>query len=135
MMRSSRQGAIPSDYGVLIEMLDDLGERLSTLEAPSGEALANALPRLNKAVEELQLLVTNIEQTLTDFIQNDVDDIVDARIAIALASYMSGNVAIGGELLVNGAVQLPGARSTDLSGASDRVTAWISGDGRLGHTA
>lgn len=134
-MRSSRVGAIPSDLGPLIDMLRDYGDRIQRLEAPSGETVNATVSRLTKVVADLSALVANMEQVLTDFIQNDVNDIVDARIAIALASYFAGSVSIGGELLVNGAVQVPGARATDLSTAEDRVTAWISGDGRLGHTA
>lgn len=134
-MRSSRVGAIPSDLGPLIDMLRDYGDRIQSLEAPSGETAYATIPRLTKVVEDLSVLVNNIEATLTAFIEEDVVLIVDARVQIALASYFSGNVSIGGELLVNGAVQVPGARATDLSTAEDRVTAWISGDGRLGHTA
>ncbi|MBT2494233.1 hypothetical protein J7E45_01310 [Microbacterium sp. ISL-59] len=134
-MRSSRQGAIPSDLGGLIDLLRDYEDRIQKLEAPSGETLNATVPRLTKVVADLSILVNNIEATLTAFIENDVNDIVDARIAIALASYFAGSVSIGGELLVNGAVQVPGARATDLSTAEDRVTAWIGGDGRLGHTA
>lgn len=133
-MRNSRRGAIPSELGQLIDTLDDFAIRIRRLETPSGSDLGSALRKANDGVAQLRLLVDNIQQTLTEFIQNDVDEIVDARVAIALASYMSGNVAIGGELLVNGAVQLPGARATDLSTAEDRATAWLAGDGRLGHT-
>ncbi|WP_372469211.1 hypothetical protein ACCO44_08145 [Microbacterium maritypicum] len=117
-------------------MLRDYGDRIQSLEAPSGETVNATVSRLTKVVADLSVLVNNIEATLTAFIENDVNDIVDARIAIALASYFSGSIAIGGNLLVNGTVQLPGARLTDLSIAEDRTVAWLAGagDDRLGHT-
>lgn len=127
-MRSSRQGAIPSELGFLIDQLDGIEDRLRTLESPSGEAL-------NSTVAKLQALVANIQATLTDFIDNDVTAIVDARVAIAIASYMSGNVSIGGELFVNGPVTMPNVYNTDvvaLGGA--RTAVWVRTGGRMGHT-
>lgn len=53
MVRTSRQGAIPSDLGSLIELLRDLDSRVGTLEAPSGETAGAALPRTVSNVEEL----------------------------------------------------------------------------------
>jgi len=50
-MRSSRQGAIPSELGWLIDTLDSYEERLRTLEAPSGEGLSNAVARLQGLVK------------------------------------------------------------------------------------
>lgn len=44
-MRNSRQGALPSEIGWLIDELDDFASRLRTLESPSGESLGNALRR------------------------------------------------------------------------------------------
>ena len=49
-MRSSRQGAIPSELGNLIDELDDLQRRLRTLEAPSGETLSNTVAKLSALV-------------------------------------------------------------------------------------
>lgn len=89
--RSSRQGPIVGPYGGLIEELNDILGRIAKLEAPSGESLANVVPRLEKAIAELNVLV-------------------------------------------NGAVQVPAARATDLSTAEDRAVAWISRNGLLGHT-
>ena len=42
-MANIRRGAIPSELGWLIDMLDDYGDRLRTLEAPSAEAMNNLL--------------------------------------------------------------------------------------------
>lgn len=53
MVRSARQGAIPDDYAALIQRMDDLLDRVKTLEQPSGEAMGNTLPRTNANVEEL----------------------------------------------------------------------------------
>lgn len=51
MPRSSRQGAIPSDLGSLIDALDDYERRLKILEAPSGESLSAAVERLQQIVK------------------------------------------------------------------------------------
>lgn len=45
MVRSSRQGALPTELGPLIDDLDDLKRRIARLEQPSGESLGNVLPR------------------------------------------------------------------------------------------
>lgn len=134
LMRSSRQGAIPSDIGKLIDDLNDIERRLGKLETLSGEALSSTVRRLNDTVATLETLVETTEATPTEFIENDVEAIVDARTAVALAEYFVGDVTVDGALTVAGVVTVPGARATDLGAASSRVTAWIAGDGRLGHT-
>lgn len=148
--RSSRQGAIPSELGDLIDELDDIERRLRTLEAPSGESLSST-------VTKLQDLVANITETLNNYMAGrrtdaQIDAAIDAKIAAALAAAFAGNVSITGSLTVNGAlaaaslstggaltaggtVTLTGARATSLVSASNRVTAWLAGDGRLGHTS
>lgn len=127
-MRSSRQGAIPSDLGWLIDELDSFGTRLRSLEAPSGESLGNTVAKLTD-------LVTNIQATLTDFIENDVTTIVDQRVAIALASYMSGNVSIGGALFVNGRLTAPGVYALNVVTAGrPRTAVWVDSAGEVGHT-
>ncbi|RAZ34821.1 hypothetical protein [Microbacterium sp. SMR1] len=149
-MRSRRQGSIPSDIGDLIDELDDLGERVRALEAPTGEALSST-------VAKLQGLVANITETLNNYMAGrrtdaQIDAAIDAKIAAAIAAAFAGNVSITGSLTVNGAlaaaslstggsltaggtVTLTGARGTSLVSAPNRVNAWLAGDGRLGHTA
>jgi len=114
----------------ILAQLDAVKRRLDDLESATGTQRYQSVAKLRELVEEFQ-------QTLTDFIQNDVNTIVDQRIAIALASYFSGNISIGGSLVVNGAVQFPGARATPLGSAPNRVAAWLAGpgDARLGHTS
>ena len=127
-MRSSRVGAIPSDLGWLVDELDGISARLRTLEAPSGEALSST-------VAKLSALVTDIQTTLTDFIDNDVTAIVDARVAIALASWFSGNVSIGGALFVNGRVTAPGIYALNVVTAGrPRTAVWVDSAGEVGHT-
>ncbi|WP_426621466.1 hypothetical protein [Microbacterium sp. As-52] len=116
------------DYDRIALELKGLKDRLSDLEAPNGT-------QLFKTVAKLELLVNDIQAQLAEFIANDVEAIVDQRVAIALASWFSGSVSIGGNLFVNGTVTVPGARATPLSTAPNRVAAWIAGDGRLGHTS
>lgn len=128
MRRSSRTGAIPSEIGWLVDELDQIQERLRTLEAPSGEALSST-------VAKLQALVTDIQAQLNAWnVGRWTNDQIDARIYAIVGSILAGNVTIGGQLNVLGNVTMPAARALDLSSASGRVTAWISGDGRLGHT-
>lgn len=50
-MRSSRQGAIPSPIGKLIDDLNAIERRLRILETPSGESLAATGPRLQALAE------------------------------------------------------------------------------------
>lgn len=127
-MRSSRQGAIPSELGWLIDELSDLSDRIRTLEAPSGESLSNT-------VAKLQALVTDIQSQLDAWNAGRWTNAqIDARIYAIIGSILAGNVTIGGQLNVLGNVTMPAARALDLTAASGRVNAWLAGDGRLGHT-
>lgn len=134
MMRSSRLGAIPSELGDLIDELNAIQDRLRKLEAPSGEAL-------NQTVAKLTDLVTDIQSQLDAWAAGrrtdaQTDAIIDQKVAAYVASVLAGNVSVGGQLRVEGAVVLPTVRSTDLSSAPNRVTVWQAGpgDARLGHT-
>lgn len=121
---------MPSEIGPLLDTLAELQARVSTLEAPSGEALSST-------VAKLQALVADIQDQLDAWTASRwTNSQIDARIATLIASYMSGNVSIGGDLNVVGVVTMPGVRNTDLSSASNRVTMWQAGPGddRLGHT-
>lgn len=53
MRRSSRQGAIPSDLGDLIDELDDIQRRLGILEAPSGESIGNTVAKLEESMNQI----------------------------------------------------------------------------------
>jgi len=119
----------PTDaYDRIALELKNIADRLDTLEAPSGTSLY-------KAVAKLEVLVNDIQAELADFIANDVTAIVDARVAIAIASYMSGNVSIGGELFVNGPVTMPNVFNTNIVPlGGSRYAAWVRDGGRLGHT-
>lgn len=115
--------------------LKTINDRLDALEAPTGTSLY-------QSVDKLKALVEDMQQQLADFIANDVGALVTAAVTAALAGNISiggnltvaGAVTMPGNLTVNGTVTMPGARATDLTSASSRVTAWIAGDGRLGHT-
>lgn len=110
-------------------------DRLDALEAPTGTSTY-------QTVDKLKALVEDIQQQLADFIAHDVGALVTAAVTSALAGNVSiggnltvaGAVTMPGNLTVSGTVTMPGARATDLTSASSRVTAWIAGDGRLGHT-
>jgi hypothetical protein len=120
-MRSSRQGAIPSELGWLIDELDGFSERLRTLEAPSGESLSST-------VAKLQALIANIQAQLDAWVLTRYDNAtVDARIATAISTTLAGNVSIGGALLV------PNAYNTDITWK--RRTGWWGNDGRAGYAS
>jgi hypothetical protein len=120
-MRSSRQGAIPSELGWLIDELDGFSERLRTLEAPSGESLSST-------VAKLQALIANIQAQLDAWVLTRYDNAtVDARIATAISTTLAGNVSIGGALLV------PNAYNTDITWT--RRTGWWGNDGRAGYAS
>lgn len=127
-MRSSRQGAIPSELGNLIDELDDIQQRLRTLEAPAGESL-------NSTVAKLQALVANIQAqldawTATRYTNSTIDEkdaAVVAQIQPAINATLGGNVSIGGEFRV------PNAYNFDIT--YTRRTAWWGNDGRAGYAS
>jgi hypothetical protein len=115
-MRSSRQGAIPSDLGWLVDELDALSERLRTLEAPSGEALSST-------VAKLTALVANIQAQLDAWAASRWTNAqIDSRIAAPPFA-----VSMGAELYV------PNAYNFDIT--YTRRTAWLGNDGRLGYAS
>lgn len=133
-MRSSRQGAIPSPIGGLIDDLNDIKRRLSILEAPSGEALSSTVAKLQALVADIQ---AQLDAWAADRWTNaQIDARIDQKVAAYVSSILSGNVSIGGALTVQGAVRMPTVRSTDLTAAPNRVIVWQAGPGddRLGHT-
>lgn len=127
-MRSSRQGAIPSELGELIDELDAIQDRLHKLEVPSGEAL-------NQTVAKLQALVTDIQAELDAYMagrytngQIDAKDAaVAAQINPAIAATLAGNVTVAG-VFYN-----PPAYSFDIT--YTRRGAWVGNDGRLGYAS
>lgn len=126
-MGNSRRGAIPSELSWLIDELASFDERLDTLEAPSGENLANAVAKLTD-------IVTNLQTYLDDYIANDLPGIVTAEVAAQLAAAFAGNVTIGGELHVGGRVFFPTA-PTRVFVVEPRAIAWLdTSTGELGRT-
>lgn len=150
MGRSTRQGAIPSELGWLVDELDDFADRLRTFEAPSGESLSNTVAKLQALVADIQAQLDT--WAASRWTNAQIDARIDSKVAAAIAAAFAGNVTITGSLAVNGAlvaaslstagalsaggtVTLTGARGTSVATASGSVAAWLAGDGRLGHTA
>lgn len=147
-MRNSRQGAIPSDVGGLIDELDDIQRRLRTLEAPSGEALGNTVPKLQALVADLRSQVE--AWAATRWTNAQIEAQIDSRVNAAIAAAFAGNVAITGSLTVNGAiaaaslstggsltaggaVSLPEVFNTNLAAlGGSRSTVWAREGGRMG---
>lgn len=126
-MTRLNRGRIPSELGFLIDTLDDIERRLRTLEAPDGQQFA-------RVIAELQELVANLEARMTDFIENDVEALVDTKVAAAIAALLAGNVSIGGTLSVAGAVYFPDVPATTFV-VEPRAVTWVdTSSGRLGRT-
>lgn len=119
-MRSSRQGAIPSELGWLVDELDDVADRLKILEAPSGEALSST-------VAKLQSLVANMQAQLDAWAAGRWDNAtILAQINARILAVLGGSVTIGG------AFYAPDAVAFNITAA--RRTAWLEdATGRLGY--
>lgn len=130
-MRSSRQGAIPSDLGWLVDELDGFADRLRTLEAPSGEALGST-------VAKLTALVANIQAQLDAYNASRYTNAqIDAAISNAIAAALAGNVTIGGTLNVGRVTTSDlfvslSAFSTVIG--ATRAAVWVDNAGRIGRT-
>lgn len=117
------------DMRAVPEALRDIRRRLSELEAPTGTQAFRSVAKLEVALAELEVLVNNIEATLTDFIENDVEALVDTKVAAAIAAALAGDVVIGGKLTVLDAF------TRDLTAISgSRKSLWIHESGDLGVT-
>lgn len=128
MARNVRRGPLPSEIGDLIDTLDDLEARLQTLEAPSGEALANTVATLQALVEDIQAQLDAYLLTRYTNSQVDAKDAaVAAQIQPAINSTLSGNVTVGGEF------RAPNAYNTDITWT--RRTGWWGNDGRAGYAS
>jgi hypothetical protein len=124
------------------------------ISSPSGTQQFNAVPKLQEAIAALQqqqsiladqqialagqqaqltALVANIDATLTDFIQNDVDEIVNASVASAInAALSASDITIGQP---GGTVHIPALYSTDITATGrPRIVVWVDADGLVGHT-
>jgi hypothetical protein len=127
-MRSRRQGSIPSDLGWLVDELDDIAERLRTLEAPSGEALGSTVAKLSALVANIQAQLDAWTATRYTNTQIDTkDNAVAAQIYPAINATLAGNVTVGG-VFYN-----PPAYNFDIT--YTRRTAWLGNDGRLGYAS
>jgi hypothetical protein len=130
-MRSSRQGAIPSDIGWLVDELDSLSSRLDTLEAPSGEALGSTVAKLSALVADLQAQLDAWVLSRYDNATVDAKDAaVVAQISPAISSALAASGTIGGNITIGGEFRSPNAYAFDIT--YTRRTAWLGNDGRLG---
>lgn len=150
MRRSSRQGAIPSELGDLIDELDDVQRRLRILEAPSGEALGNTVAKLQALVAGIQAQID--AWAATRWTNEQITAEINSRVNAAIAAAFAGNVTITGSLTVNGAiagaslstggsltaggaVTLPDVYNTDIGSLGGlRQAVWVRDGGRMGHT-
>lgn len=150
MRRSSRQGAIPSPLGDLIDELDDVQRRLRILEAPSGEALGNTVAKLQALVAGIQAQID--AWAATRWTNEQITAEINSRVNAAIAAAFAGNVTVTGSLTVNGAiagaslstggsltaggaVTLPDVYNTDLGSlGGSRTAVWVREGGRMGHT-
>ncbi len=134
-MRSSRQGALPSELGWLLDELDGFARRINTLEAPSGEAL-------NATVKRLTDLVNNIQAQLDAYNAGRYTNTqIDSKVAnpgnISPGTVnAAGDVGVGGALIVTGAATVGGrlkaADAYTYITAAGRRQLWIGPDGSIG---
>ena len=135
-----------SDMQQLVDEIASLRRAVDELRAPTGTQQYNAVSALQEAVAALQTqqaqitaqqevivdLVDGLDQRVTDFIDNNIEDIVAAQVAAAVDAALTGaDVTIG---RAGGTVRIPAALTTDLTSTSGRFVAWIGGDNRIGHT-
>ncbi|TLF33224.1 ABC transporter C-terminal domain-containing protein [Microbacterium sp. 5K110] len=132
-----------TDLEGLADEIARLRAAVKELQSPTGTQQYNAVSALQAAVtviaeqqaqltaqqEQLTILVSDLDQRITDFINENIDDIVAAQVAAALAG---PDVTIG---QTGGVVRMPSILTTNLSSASGRVVTWTAGDGRIGNTA
>jgi len=129
-MRSSRQGAIPSEIGKLIDDLDAIKRRLSILETPSGEALSSTVAKLQALVSDIQAQLD--AWTASRWTNAQITSQINSTVNSTIASTLGGSVTIGGNLLVNGTLRAPDAVAFSITGT--RRTAWLEdATGRLGY--
>jgi len=134
----------PSRDGLaqIADQINALWRAVGELKAPSGTQQANAVAQLEAAVVDLQaqqaqivaqqeqitVLVSDLDERITDFINENIDDIVAAQVTAALAA---ADITLGRS---GGVVRIPSIITTDLTSASGRVVTWTAADGRIGHT-
>lgn len=127
-MRSSRQGAVPSELGWLVDELDEVQRRLRTLEAPSGEALSSTVAKLEDLVSDIQAQLDAYNASRYTNAQ------IDAAILSTIAAVLAGNVTIGGNLTANGVIRFPSLPGRVFT-VEPRTVAWIdTSNGEVGRT-
>lgn len=143
---------VPGRDGIaqLTDQINDLWAAVRDLKSPTGTQQYNAVPALEKAVAELKqqqaqltaqqaaiteqqatltTLVEGIQQTLSDFIANDVAAIVNDAVNTKLAS---NDITIGA---AGGVVRIPSIFTTDVTATlRPRVAVWADDQGLIGHT-
>lgn len=138
----------PGDAGVA-DRIAAIERAIRALNSPSGTQQFNAVPALEAAIVDLRAqqttiteqqatltaqqeviveLVDGLDQRVTDFIENNIDDIVAQVVTEKLGA---ADITIG---RTGGTVRIPSIITTDLTSASGRVVTWTAGDGRVGHT-
>jgi len=129
------------DAGVVDRILA-LERAVRDLRSPSGTQQFNAVPALEAAIadlreqqavivaqqEQITVLVSDLDERITDFINENIDDIVAAQVTAALEA---ADITLGRS---GGVVRIPSIITTDLTSASGRVVTWTAADGRIGHT-
>lgn len=143
-MRNTRQGAIPSELGWLVDELDGISERLQRLEAPSGEALSSTVAKLQDLVADIQ---TTLDQYMASRYTNaQIDSFIAGRAPAAHGHDQAdisgtwtkdvstnGSGFFGGNFQANGEARFPNAYNTDIT--YTRRTAWWGNDGRAGYAS
>lgn len=138
MPRNLRRGPIPSDIGDLVDELDDIQERLRTLEAPGGEALYSTVKKLQRLVDDIQAQLDSY--LATRYTNTQIDTFIAGRAPVSHThdqSQVTGTwdkaVSTSSGIYAAGAITFPNVYATDLTGT--RRTGWVQSDGRMGYAS
>ena len=146
MTGERRHGRPDNELAGLIQELDSIGRRLRTLERPTGTEINQSVQKLQEAqakLEEQQIELERQQAELADRVDTRMgewfDDVAPGliadEVALQVAAAFAGNVSIGGNLDVAGAVTLPDVFATDVVAlGGSRASAWVTETGRLGNT-
>lgn len=120
-MRNPRHGVIPSELAWLVDELDSLGERLKTLESPSGEALSSTVAKLTALIADIQAQLDAWAATRWTNAQ------IVTQIATQINSTFAGAVGFGST------ITSPVTYNTDLGSIPGaHRTLWVKDSGLFG---
>lgn len=136
----------PGDqYGVLVDALRRLSERLSELEMPTGTSVNSLVDQVQQAIADIGttidawLVANSYTKAQIDSLVASPGDIAPGHVTASGDVTAAGSVSAGGDLTsagqldVAGPIFSPHGRATPV--VTSYVSAWLNVDGRIGATA